>query len=58
MEETLENIGENELFTSAMMRATDIAIKTAETAKREYLANAVYNSLYVTLDSIPLCKSR
>lgn len=42
---TLEEIGNNENFTSAMFQATELAIKTSERAKREYLANAVLNSL-------------
>lgn len=42
---TLENIGNNEVFTSAMFQATELAIKTSEKAKREYLANALLNSL-------------
>ena len=46
----LNEVGENELFTSAMMRATDIALKTAEKEKREYLANAVSNSLFCSID--------
>ena len=50
VEETLENIGNNELFSSTMMRATEIAIKTAETDKRVYLANAVRNSISVSLN--------
>lgn len=42
---TLEDVGKNENFTSAMFQATELAIKTSEAAKREYLANAVLNSL-------------
>ena len=42
---TLDDIGNNENFTSAMFQATELAIKTSENAKREYLANAVLNSL-------------
>lgn len=41
---TLEDIGNNENFTSAMFAATQSAIKTAEQEKREYLANAVLNA--------------
>ena len=50
VENTLEAIGKNELFSSAMMRATDIAIKTAENEKREYLANAVYHTVNVPIE--------
>lgn len=42
---TLEDIGKNDNFVSAMLQATELALKTAENAKREYLANAVLNSL-------------
>jgi len=42
---TLEDVGNNENFTSAIFQATELAIKTSENEKREYLANAVLNSL-------------
>ncbi len=45
LDNTLEDVGANENFTSAMFRATELAIKTSESAKREYLANAVLHSL-------------
>lgn len=45
LDNTLEDVGENENFTSAMFQATELAIKTSESAKREYLANAVCHSL-------------
>lgn len=45
VDESLENIGTNENFTSAMFQATELAIKTAENKKRIFLANAVINSL-------------
>lgn len=45
VEKTLEQVGENECFTTAMMKATDSAIKTMENEKRRYLADAVLNSL-------------
>lgn len=47
---SLEDIGNNELFTSAMMKATDIALKTAEDEKRQYLANAVRNSIEAKIE--------
>ena len=50
LECTLEDVGQNELFTSAMMKATEIAIKTAEDEKRKYLASAVKNSVDSDLD--------
>ena len=54
VETTLEDVGGNELFVSAMMRATDCAIKTAEQAKREYLANVVKNSLEAPIEESKL----
>lgn len=45
VEETLEDIGSNEHFTTAIMRATDSALKTMEHEKRVYLANAVLNAV-------------
>ena len=50
VDESLENIGTNENFTSAMFQATELAIKTAENKKRIYLANAVSNSLTCTFE--------
>lgn len=49
-EETLESIGENELFATALIKATELAIKTSRIEKMEYLANAVVNSLKPDLD--------
>ena len=50
LESSLEEVGTNEAFTTAMLWATEIAIKTEQEKKREYLANAVYNSLKVGID--------
>lgn len=50
LEFTLDNLGNNELFASAIMRATDIALKTAESKKREYLANAVYHATHISIE--------
>lgn len=47
---TIEDIGNNDLFASAMMKATDIALKTAEDEKRKYLASAVKNSATASID--------
>ena len=47
---SLDAIGNNELFASAMMKATDIALKTAEDEKRQYLASAVKNSATASID--------
>lgn len=49
-EETLENLGNNELFTTALVRTTELAMKTAREEKMKYLANAVVNSLNPKLD--------
>ena len=45
VELSLDEIGSDEIFASTIMKATDIAIKTMEEQKREYLANAVLNSV-------------
>ena len=50
LEYTLDDLGNNELFATAIMRTTDIALKTAERKKREYLANSVYHSAYIPID--------
>ena len=50
VELTLDEAGNSECFTTAMMKATDSAIKTMENEKRRYLANAVLNSLTCTTD--------
>ena len=42
---TLEEIGQNENFTTAILNATEIAVKTAEKEKHICLANAVFNAL-------------
>lgn len=49
-EETLESIGNNQLFTTALLKATELAIKSAKDEKIKYLANAVVNSLNADLD--------
>lgn len=50
VETSLEDIGNNELFVSCIMKATDAALKTAQTEKRLYLANAILNSVHINLD--------
>lgn len=50
LEYTLEDIGNNENFTTALFHATEMAIKTAEQEKRKYLANAVVNSISCNLE--------
>ena len=46
----MQTIGENEKFTSAIIKATEVALKTSEKQKREYLANAVINSINFSAD--------
>ena len=46
----LDTIGDNENFTTTIIKATEIASKTAEREKKEYLANAVVSSLAFTAE--------
>lgn len=41
----MTSIGSNENFTTAIIKATEIAAKTAEQEKKVFLANAVVNSI-------------
>ncbi len=50
LETTLEDIGNNEFFTTALVKATELAMKTARKEKMEYLANSVVNSLNPDID--------
>lgn len=50
MEITMDELGENEKFTTALFQATQSAIQTAETKKRDYLANVVRNSVSCDLE--------
>lgn len=45
LEISLEDISADPRFTTALVSATEMAIKVAEDQKREYLANAVKNSM-------------
>lgn len=45
LENTLEEVGDNELFTTALIKATELATKTARQEKMELLANAVIHSV-------------
>lgn len=49
-EETLDNLGNNEQFTTALIKANEIAMKTAREEKMKYLANAVVSSLNPDLE--------
>lgn len=50
LEDTLDNIGNNELFTTALIKTTEIAMRTAKEEKRLYLANAVVNTTSLDLN--------
>lgn len=50
VEHSLDEIGDNEIFTSTLIKATEVAIRTADLDKRTYLANAVYNSINVSAE--------
>ena len=50
VEDSLDEIGDNEIFTSTLIKATEVAIRTADSDKRTYLANAVYNSISVSTE--------
>lgn len=50
LEDTLDNIGNNELFTTALIKTTEIAMRTAKEEKRLYLANAVANTTRLDLN--------
>lgn len=45
LENTLDEIGDNELFATALIKATELAMRTATDEKMAYLANSVINSL-------------
>ena len=45
LENNLEDIGNNELFTTALVKATELAMRTAKEEKITYIANSVVNSL-------------
>lgn len=45
VEKTLEQIGNNEMFTTALVKSTEIAMKTSSEEKMKYLSQAVYSTL-------------
>lgn len=55
LETSLEDIGQNESFTSALFQATEAAFMTADSKKREYLANAVLNSVQADYEESIVC---
>ena len=50
IEEELEMIGDNDLFATALIKATETAMKTANEEKRKCLANAVINSVRMDIE--------
>jgi hypothetical protein len=50
VEETLEDLGNNEIFTTTILKATEMAMKTLSEEKREFLANAVLNACYIDVE--------
>ena len=54
IEKSVDELARNELFITSLLMATPIAIKTCDSQKREYLANAVINSLEETVDESKL----
>lgn len=47
---SLDDIGNNENFTTCILRTTELAIKTSSIEKRNYLANALINSINIDFD--------
>lgn len=45
IEYKVEELGNSEFFTSSLIKATEIAAKTQEKEKRDYLANALIHSI-------------
>lgn len=50
LEMTLEEVGNNENFATALMKGTESALKTNDMSKLEYLANAVKNAAVTPID--------
>jgi len=50
LEENIDAIGRNPLFATALIKTTEVAMKTPIDAKLEYLANAVASSLNPKLE--------
>ena len=50
VEKTLEDIGNNECFTTTLIKATELAMKTISDEKINYLAGAVLNAIETTLE--------
>lgn len=50
VEKTLDDLGNSEIFTTTILKATEIAMKTSSEEKREFLANAVLNACYMDVE--------
>lgn len=50
MEVTLDDLGNSEIFTTAIIKATEVAMKTSSEEKIKYLANATANSYEGNID--------
>lgn len=50
LETTIEDLGQNDLFVSALLKASELAMKTSREEKINFLANAVVNSLNPSMD--------
>lgn len=54
IEISLDEIGESENFTTCILRTTELAARTKSTKKKEYLANALINSISLDIDEVKL----
>lgn len=50
VENTLEEISNDELFTTALIKSTELAMRTATQEKMKYLANAAVNSFELDIE--------
>lgn len=50
MEATLDDLGNSEIFTTAIIKSTELAMKTSSEEKLKYLANATANSYEENID--------
>lgn len=54
LEISLDEIRESENFTTCILRTTELAARTSSTKKKEYLANALINSISLDIDEVKL----
>ena len=55
LECSLTDLSNNEMFVTALIRSAEIAMKTSEKEKLEYLSNALLNSYIESIDETRLC---